>query len=306
MRDGGHFRFGLICGLLNMLVYGLTPVAIKYLMSGYNPLLFSGVASVIGALPLILIPNRSARGEMFGGDLFKRLLLIAAISGAANGLFFVGANLTSAMNTGLLEQIEPIYSLILSAIFLREVINGGKILASITMVVGAMLIAYRGYDGFNPGDLLIVAAPFLFQVSHLIAKRVLPLVKHVFIVPAARLFYGGLGLLVLGLVLDGGSSHQLFNPSFWWSALIFGLIFRTVDLMLWYTALKYIPLSTASSLLPLGACVAFSSSMFLLGETADLNHYLGFALILVGLAILFRNSRRGAAPSAPPIQPATV
>lgn len=63
---------------------------------------------------------------------------VALFTAAGQAFLFIGTKLTSGVNTGLLLQVEPIYSLLLGVIFLGETMGGGQIGATLIMVIGAM------------------------------------------------------------------------------------------------------------------------------------------------------------------------
>lgn len=278
-----------------MVVYGLMPVGAKYLMDGFDPLLFAGVASCIGAVPFWGHSYSRGVGHLLWGGRFARpLFYVVILTAIANGLFFVGLHFTTAMNAGLLEQIEPVYAALLSVLFLGERISRLQMIATSCMVLGALSVAYQGYAGFNPGDLMILSAPLLFQIAHLIAKRILPDLPQVFILPAVRLMYGGLLMIAVALCIDPVSFASLLDPQLWVCAGVFGLFFRTLDLGLWYQALRYVPLSVVSALLPIGAGVGFFAAILFLGEVPFPHHYIGIALIALGLILLSRVKQKAA------------
>jgi len=283
------YRFGFVCCLVNMITYGLTPTAAKYFMHGYDPLLFTGLATLVGGIPLsaaLLVSGKFS--QVYAGPQLKPFLAIGILTAFASGLFFVGTSLTSAMNTGLLEQIEPVYALALSAFLLRERITSVHLLATLLMVGGAVVVVFQGYGDINPGDAMILTGPLFFQLAHLVAKRALESLDHPLILPTARLLISGALITGAGVLLNPESIFAFSSWSAIMAVVLFALIFRALDMVLWYTALKYIPLSMASSLLPLGAAISFVASMLILGEVATTQHVLGLLLILSGLIMLVR------------------
>lgn len=287
------FHVGILCGLVNMIIYGLLPVASKLFMRGCDPLLFSGIATLFGSVPLLVILAAKGRlKEIYTGRHVGYLLGIAIISAIATGLFFVGTSLTTAINTGLLEQIEPVYAIILGAIFLGERLNMRQFIATLVMVSGAVVVVYRGFDNFNPGDVMILVAPFFFQCSHLLAKKVFNKVSHVYVIPAARMLYGGVLMSAVALLFDPSAAIFLTSPADLGLIAVFALIFRSLDMILWYEALWRAPLSLLSGLLPIGAGVGFVAAVFLLGEEAGLQQFMGLALIMIGLGMLLLPAKR--------------
>jgi len=288
-------KTGLLFGLANMLLYGIFPIVTHALATRIDPFLFAGLASLFGALPLYLLLKRAAHHkEIFAAALINRLLAIALLSAVATFLLFKGTQLTSGINTGLLVQIEPIYALFLAAIFLQEKVGTRHKIATIIMVIGAVAVVFRGDYHVNAGDLLILAAPLFFQGSHVISAKLLPQVSTATVIPCARLLYGGVVMSLVALLINPQSLSVLSDGSVWLAVILYGFIFRALDLYLWYQALKRLPLSVLSAMLPLAVAISFSGSVLFLGEQPSAEQFVGLALILSGLTLLASCHRVGA------------
>src|SRR4051812_25571912 len=102
---------GMIIAVADMIVYGFFPVGAHYFVQELDPLLFAGMTALIGSLPLVgMLKWKRSLHSIYARETLKALLLISALTTVGNILFFVGTKQTSAINTGLLEQTEPIFS----------------------------------------------------------------------------------------------------------------------------------------------------------------------------------------------------
>lgn len=97
------------------------------------------------------------------------------------------------------------------------------------------------------------------------------------------MFYGGILLTVFAVIIHPNQVVQLFKVENIISILFFGFILRALDFSLWYEAMKRVPLSKLSAVLPVAAAVSFFLSIVFLKETANLKQYLGLGFILGGL-----------------------
>lgn len=277
-------RSGFLFALVDMFTYGLLPVFSHYFVVMINPLLFGGLSMIVGAVPLLTVLKRSKTFSLlYKGSHIKKLIGFILLTTLGSIFFFLGASLTSGINTGLLTQIEPLYALILAVLVLKEKITIKQLISVTIMVIGAIVISYRGFDRINVGDILIVTAPLLFQISHIIAKRINLQTNEANLIPTARLLYGGLMLLLISLVIQPTAILEILSFKIIISIVTFGLIFRTLDLWLWYQAINRITPSQASALIPIAGLISFVGSLVILKEQPTVYQYIGLVLILGGL-----------------------
>lgn len=278
---------GLLFSLLSMLTYGMVPVLGHLWSATMDPLLFGGLASLAGSLPLILSLRVSKKHkDILAPKFFPYYLGVGFFNTIATLLFFLGTGRTSGLNTGLLLQLEPFYSIVIAAIFLKEVLQPSQTGAIVLMVAGAGLIVYHGASALNAGDLLILAVPLFQQLSHVVTKQIIHKVSDATVIPAMRLFLSGLCVTSIALILHPDAAAALASPAAWVAILVFGFAFRGLDCYFWYQAIERIPLVRASALIPVSAAISFAGSIFILGETAQPRHYKGVLLILAGLCWL--------------------
>lgn len=277
-------KTGFIFAVLDTITYGLFPVFAHYFVATMDPLLFGGVATLIGSLPLLaILKKRNKESEVYSSEFFKPLLQIAFLTTIANIFFFLGTKITSGINTGLLVQLEPFYAMILGIVLLKETMHKKQFAATFLMVVGAVIVVYKGVNNLNVGDIFILVTPIFYQLSHIISKRIINKVSDIYTIPAARMLYGGIALTTFALVLNPLSLSQLFNINNILALIFFGFIFRALDFTLWYEAIKRIPISKAAAVLPFAAAVSFFCSILFLNEKATFQQYTGLLLIMGGL-----------------------
>lgn len=270
--------------VLDMVTYGLLPVFSHYFVTQMDPLFFSGIVTVLGSLPLFArLKLKKKNFEIGPSPFLKPLLIIGILNAFATFLYFEGTKLTSGINTGLLTQLEPFFSIVLAAIFLGEALMINQLLATVLMVIGAAVIVYSKTSPLNLGDVMILSVPIFSQISHIFAKKVINKVSDVSVIPATRLLYSGVLLLILAVVVNPSSFGALLSPQNIISIILFAFIFRTLDQLFWYLALERIPLARTSAVLPLAVAISFVGSVLILKEVPLPKHYFGMLLIFGGL-----------------------
>jgi drug/metabolite transporter (DMT)-like permease len=287
-------NLGLAYAIGSMFTWGMVPVLGHLFTRSIDPLLFGGLTAVIGGLPFVaVLASRNRLRDLASPRFAPAFAGITILGVASTALLFYGTTLTSGVNTGLLLQIEPLYSVVIAALLLGEAVHAPALLATLFMMAGAAFVIYRGSEGLNRGDLLIAFTPCLQQLSHVITKKIILKVPDKNAIPAVRLLVAGIVLTGIAVSVHPDSVGQLAVPANWLALLLFGLVFRSLDFFLWYESLERIPLSRASATIPVSVAVSFAGSMLLLGEKILLRHLAGLALILTGLVWLSAIHLRG-------------
>lgn len=268
--------------LFGMFLWGIYPLFTHKFVLGLDPLFLVSVSTLIASIPFIIqLLAKKEFNQLFFIKNLNTLFFVALFTAVGHGFLFVGTGLTSGANTGLLLQVEPIYSLILGIIFLGEIIRNGQVGATLLMIIGAMTIVYKGGLNLNLGDILILLAPLMFQISHAVAKKLLNKRADIFLILAGRQLYGGLMLLTFTFIMNKSIIH-LFNFNNLVRAAYLGLFLSAISFC-WYASIKKIPVSVASSFLPITALVSLLGSVFFLKETISFQQYIGFFLIVGGM-----------------------
>lgn len=277
-------KLGYTFAILDMVTYGFLPIAAHFFVQTIDPLLFGGLAMLVGSIPLLgILKKQNKIQDIFRHDLIKPFLAIAVILNFSTIVFLLGTKITSSINTGLLIQTEPIYAIIFGFIFLKEIVRFPQIVATLLMIAGACVVVFKGTFALNIGDLLILSAPIFNQTAHIIAMKAMKTKTNAMVLSGARLFFGGILLTIIAILIHPSSLIQLTDIHTVIAIIFFGIIFRALDVTLWYQALARIPLSKASALIPLAAAISFFGSIVILKETPGVHQYLGLFLIAAGL-----------------------
>ncbi len=133
---------------------------------------------------------------------------------------------------------------------------------------------------------MVLISPLFFQLGHLISKKMLKTIPQVSLVPATRLLYGGIMLLIIAIIYNPSSLHDLASWHNIVAICLYGFIFRTLDLELWYQALKRMPLGRLTAMIPMTVGISFLGAVLVLHEMPLLRHYIGLLCIACGLLVI--------------------
>ena len=282
-------------------VWGLYPVLATDLVSRQDPYFVAGVSALTAGLPVVIFLVMSGRlsrvvGAQAGPGVRMRLVLVALSATVMSSLFFfTGAARTSGLNASLLSQVEPVYSIVLAALFLRERISLQQLGATALLLAGAVAVMWKGGLQFQTGDVLVVLTPFWYQVGHLIAKRLYADIVHPYAIPAVRMTLGGAILLCIAFIRRPELVWLLTDLSVMGPLVAFGLGVVATEKLCWYAALQRVPLAQASAMLVPSVGVGVLASWLLLGQSPVGTQWLGFVLLLIGLGALAREGLRSSA-----------
>lgn len=240
--------------------------------------LFAGIGCAV------LLAARGELAELWRPGRWPTLVGLGALgTGLAFFLFFAGASRSTAIETALVLQVEPAYSLLLTWLAfghrptLRRVGALAVILAGITLALGARPLSA------STGIVLLMATPLCWQLSHLLVLKRLPDTSPI-VLTGARYVYGG-ALLALAFLLRGGpwppaAELATLLPIF----ALQGIVLSMVGTLLWYQTISRLDLGRATAIVvPSIPVLSLGASFLLLGEVATPRQWLGLLLTAAGV-----------------------
>jgi len=274
--------------------WGLNYVAAKLSYAGYDPVFLSIMRSLIGGLCVV------GWCRWRGIALLRRDGTLAA--GIGVGLLFgieflflyVGLEHTTVARNTLLVNSMPFWMLLGGHFLLGEYMTARKVFGLVLAFAGLVLVfadklgAYK--DAMLLGDLLSLGAGVAWAATNVLIKR-----SNLTTVPAEKLLlYQLAGAAVVGLLVMpfSGPPVRAFAlvPTL---ALLFQAIFIVAfTYVLWFWMLGRYPASGLSSFAFLTPVFGVLCGALLLGEPLSAGVFAALVLIVAGLVIVNRPSRR--------------
>lgn len=289
--SGVHSRAGL--------VYGLS----AYAMWGVFPLYFRAVAEVP---PLVILCHRifwsslflgivvSARGEwrLIGPVLGKRrnivLLSAGAVLIALNWLIFIYSVASrQVLQASLGYFINPLLSVALGVIFLRERLRRWQWVAVIIATLAVVNLTLRGL-GF---PWIAVSLAITFGFYGLVRKLVDIHSLHGLLIESSLLLPVA---LIFGIVLPTGKIATTT-----WAILSLSGVITAVPLLCFGAALRRLPLSMMGFLQYIGPTLQFLVAIFLFHEPLNRAKSVSFGLCWLAIVVYMADSLLSRQP--PPV-----
>ncbi len=216
-------------------------------------------------------------------------LILSGVALALNWIFFFWAiQITNISTAVILYYFGPVFTIILSVIFLKEPLSKTLILATIIAFLGAFLtfIPEIKTPGSLYGVFISLLSGFFYGLLGFISK--LATLNHssskittyqifislIFTLPFAFIFHFELSLYVVVLLF------------------ITGIVHTALALFLWYDSLNYISVSTSAVFSYLDPFFAIALGFIFLNQEPGLLQILGGVLIAAsGIMIALKESR---------------
>ena len=263
-----------------------SPIAGKFSVGYMSPsfILLSGTLTTL-ALYAPWLTKHKMWGRLLDKDIRFRLSVMGLFGTALPFmLLLLALRWTTPSNSAILNQAESVYSLIFAFLFLRERPSLKQIAGTVMVVAGAVLIlAVNGYTPMWKGDLIVIGTVWMFQVSHIAAKK-LPADISVDFITAARGFYGFLWSAVLALAALPLGMDISFKPSAVSVAALFyiAVFVYTLRNKFWYQAIRNMPLAKATAVILSYPVFTYILSVATGFDKIQLYQAVGLALALGG------------------------
>ena len=265
-----------------VVLWGISFVATKAALREAGPVTVIFLRFAIGALLLACtvrtIPPR---------DAWPSLALMGFI-----GIFFhqmlqsFGLTMTTAVHTGWLIGLTPIWSALLSAARLRERFGAIKIAGLIGGFAGALLVITHGRIASGTlampstrGDLLILVSTVNWAVysvvGHSTIRRLGPRVAT-----SGAMAFGVIMLAPFFAITRGWRDIPRLTATGWSAILFLAVGCSALGYLFWYGALERVEVSRVASLLYLEPLVTFTAGVAMLHETVSATAIAGGLLVL--------------------------
>jgi len=284
-----EFGVGLAMAVATTVIAALQPVVMRYGSLKADPLFFSTVSMVAAALSAALVAGW--KGEfvrIFARPYAPRLFALSLTGSLATSLLLIyGLHQIDAVAAVILLESEPVYSLILATMFLRERPSVRQLLATATILagIGSVFGAGRAFSPFTAAALVFVT-PLFWQISHVISLGVMPPLRPL-CVTSARYVYAALVLVVVALIIDRGAFGELGNRDVMLAAGFTGAFVYFAGSLTWYGAISRLSLTwTTAFVIPGVPLLSFAFAIIFLGERPNLREYIGISVAILGVAAL--------------------
>ena len=211
-----------------------------------------------------------------------RIYLIAALLIGVNWLTYVWAvNAGFIVETSLGYFINPLLSMLMGMIFLRERL---RLLQWVPVTLAAIGVIYLTFVyGRLPWIALLLAFSFGFYG---LVKKLAPLGSLYGLTLETGILF--LPALIYLLIMEGnGTGAFIHNGPLATSLLIGAGVVTTIPLLMFASAARRVPLTMIGVLQYIAPTIQFLLGVFLYKEPFDRSHFIGFTIVWIALIIFW-------------------
>jgi drug/metabolite transporter (DMT)-like permease len=261
----------------------LAPVTLVFTRFGLGVALLHALL-IVRRRPIVPPPERLAQLAALGfvGVFVHQMLQVH------------GLERTTAIRTGWLIGLIPIWSALLAGIFLGERFGALKVGGLALGFAGALLVVTRGKLSGEilelpqtTGDFLILASTLNWAVYSVIGRGTLAALGAMRATAGAMLF----GWLFLAPFYAGGrgwSEYARLSLGGLGAVLFLGLVCSGLAYLFWYGALRRLEATRVAAYLYVEPLVTLAAAVALLGEPVALATIAGGVLVLAGVFLVQR------------------
>ena len=294
-----------LAALAAIVLWGVSFVATKAALREVSPVTLIFTRFALGVTVLVLVLKLRRESLVPPRDSWLMLGIMGFV-----GIFLHqmvqahGLTLTTAVRTGWLIGVTPIWSAVLAAVFLGERFGPRKILGLFIGLIGALLVVTRGELSAGVlalpstrGDLLVLASTWTWAIYTILGRETLQRLGSAR-ATAAAMFAGWAVMIPFFVAGAGWHEYRDLSSTSLIAVLFLGIGCSGLGYWFWYAALERIDASQVAAFLYLEPLVTLLSAVALIGETVALSTILGGLLVLAGVLTVQSAPSRTAVSSA--------
>ena len=280
-------RLGQAAALITILIWGTTFISTKVLLTALSPIEILFLRFVIGYLALWLAaPRRLVLTERKQEGWFAA----AGLCGVAlyYGFENLALSMTQAYNVGVIISIDPFFTVLFSAVFLKQKRPGLRFFLGFLMAMaGIMLISFnqQAVEIHPLGDGLAVIAAMIWAIYCLISRKISELGYNVLLTTRRTFFYGLLLMLPLVMTQFSADFQILSEPSVLLNLVFLGLGASALCFVTWNYAVGILGSVKTSVTIYIVPVITAVASAWVLHEPLTPRVILGLGLTLGGLLL---------------------
>ncbi len=278
---------GHIAALITIVIWGTTFISTKILLIDFTPIEILFFRFLLGLLVLIIVyPKRLKLKDR------KQELTFAAAGLCGICLYYLLENIaltyTMASNIGVIISIAPLFTAVLSHIFMKteEKLKAQFFIGFFVAMVGICLISFNGREleiNFI-GDILAVAAALVWSVYSLLTRKINSYGYNT-VQTTRRIFtYGIVFMLPFLFVFDFSLDIQkVVKPEYALNLIYLGIGASALCFVAWNYAVKILGAVKTSVYIYMVPVITVATSVIVLKEKITWASAIGTILTLIGL-----------------------
>jgi len=284
--------------ILICVLFGANPVAIKFSLTGLGAFTAAGIRFSIAAVVIFLWARVKKIPLKLNKKQLGQMVILAAIFVVQLSCFYNGLGKTTASHGALISNVLPFIILVLAHFFIPgDTISLKKGIGITLGFIGVLFLLFDEQDltgDFKKGDLIILAAVFLWGTSAVFVKRIIDKYNVIQITIYPMIF--GIPFFFLGGFLWDGQMIQMINPTIIKALLYQSIVTASFGFIAWNSLLQKFGATALHSFIFIMPLTGVLFGVLLLKEPITPNLIISITFIVAGVIIV--NLRRKKQPSS--------
>lgn len=280
-----EFKRGILFAFAAYFLWGVLPIYWDLIhgFGAFEILAYRIVFSMIFMVLIVIISNKTKSFINNVNQLIKQPIQLIAIIAAGYvitinwGTFIWAVTNGHVLQSSLGYYINPLISILLAFIFLKERFNKFEWIAIILAFIGVLYMTFE--IGEFPYVSLLLA--FSFGLYGLI-KKLVP-IDAISSITIECIVTAPAGMIYLCYVIQQGHNSFGMNISSLW--IVFSGAVTAIPLILFSAGAKRIPLSLTGFLQYIGPTLMFVLGVFVFKEPFDIHQFITFIFIWLGIIV---------------------
>jgi drug/metabolite transporter (DMT)-like permease len=278
--------------LLTTSIWGTAFIGGKFAIQDFEPMtvaFFRFFGASIILIPLLLIRKEWPRNIPLKDGLLFGVLGLTGIF-LYNFAFFMASKHAPVIKSSLFIASNPILILVLSGLFLKEVITKYQVIGLISAIFGVFYIITNGQLhvlfslGFEPIDAILLLAVISWALYTVVGKVVLqkysPLVATTFACAIGSIF-----LFPFAVWETSWNDVKSASGVTWFWLAEMAVLVTVVSFIMWYNGVRAVGASKAALFINFMPVSAVLMAFIFLGEKLTMYHLIGAVFIFSGVYI---------------------
>ncbi|MFD2044690.1 DMT family transporter [Ornithinibacillus salinisoli] len=275
---------------LIMMVWGFNVSAVKVLVANIDPILLTAFRIFIAGISVLVISaflkilRLPTKREIF------IIMLISLFNVVLHHIFIsVGLSKTSGVNAGLIAGTTPLFTMMLSIIFLGNRVTLFRISGFLLGFIGVAITSIAGDGGLasiSIGDIYVLISIIAQAYSFILIGKLNPTFDPR-LLTGYMLVFGSIFIFIVSF-FEGSQITQLTKLWSWDLGLVFlisAVLATAVGHMLYNFAVKQVGPADSAIFINFITLSALLGSALFLGENILYQHIIGLVLIVIGVLI---------------------
>jgi len=292
-------EFSFFAGILSAflcILFGSNAVAIKLAFSGVGVFTTAAIRFSIASLAIYIWARATGQSLAFKKGQFHQLMILAALFVIQLSLFYLGLSKSNASRGTLIANLLPFWVLFLAHFFIPgDRITRWKLFGILLGFSGVALMfaEKKGVTAdFRAGDLIILAATFIWAFSVIYLKRIISAFSAVHITLYSMVFAVPI-FFVEALLWDRPMIFKL-NLQVIGAVLYQSLVTAAFGFVAWNTLLQKYGAVALHSFIFIMPIAGVALGGLVLGEPITSKILIALALIVAGILVVHLKPRKEA------------